>query len=536
MLRITSVLAVLVSLLAFGDRAVAADPPAGRWKILFKEQGETLTFLVAFTETDGKWVGDYLGATVRLRADPTFSALQVNGKSVRFAMTFSGREFISFDGTLSADGKKIAGSISQFGGPLRLTELYASQLKKLDDPFALARENLDQLEVGADLFEAGYAVLAQASAKKLPPADVAAVVGKLVKSAEGYGPRWERTVALRLATSLADQKEFADTALAQVRRVEKMVSPDLPVATQLELTEALAALLTKLGKPEEAKAHAARVKDLVAKDFAEYAKTMMSFKPEAFKGRKAKSDRAVLLEVFTGAECPPCVAVDLATDGLLEAFKPNDLIVLEYHVHVPGPDPLTSPDGMDRMNHYGDAIRGAPTVFANGKVTTGGGGSASAAKATHAALRAAIEPLLETPAPVKLTLTAKPGEKGITAKAVVDGLEKPDEKVRLRFALTEHRVRYAGGNGIRYHHHVVRAMPGGEKGIPLTKKTHEQEVTFNVEEVRRTIEKYLTTFEKTESPFPRGTPPIGLENLMLVAFVQDDATGEVLQAVQVEVK
>ena len=45
----------------------------------------------------------------------------------------------------------------------------------------------------------------------------------------------------------------------------------------------------------------------------------------------AKNDRAVLVELFTGSQCPPCVAADLAFDTLAKTYKPADAILLEYH-------------------------------------------------------------------------------------------------------------------------------------------------------------------------------------------------------------
>ena len=42
-----------------------------------------------------------------------------------------------------------------------------------------------------------------------------------------------------------------------------------------------------------------------------------------FAGRKGKSDRAVLVELFTGAQCPPCVAADMAFDALPQTYKPT---------------------------------------------------------------------------------------------------------------------------------------------------------------------------------------------------------------------
>src|SRR5262249_19683247 len=154
---------------------------------------------------------------------------------------------------------------------------------------------------------------------------------------------------VKLATTLAGQQGFADVALAQGRRAERMLTDDSPTGVQMETYETLSNVLAKAGKSDEAKKYAAMVTKLEAKDLAEDEKTTLGFTPEPFKGRKGKSDRTALLELFTGAECPPCAAADLACDALVKAFTPKDVIVLQYHLHVPAPDPMTSPDGMDRV-------------------------------------------------------------------------------------------------------------------------------------------------------------------------------------------
>jgi thiol-disulfide isomerase/thioredoxin len=324
--------------------------------------------------------------------------------------------------------------------------------------------------------------------------------------------------------------------VAQAKRAERLLTDDDDAATRLKALEAVARALAKAGKPDEAKPYTAQIAKLEARDYAEYARTL-PFKPEPFAGRKGKSDRAVVVEIFTGAECPPCVAVDLAFDGLMRAYKPADVVLLQYHVHIPGPDPLTSPDGMKRLeDYYADQVRGAPTVFIGGKLGEAGGGPAAAAEKKYASFRKQIEEGLEKPPGVKLGLTIAKGEKGgFTAKAAVSDLETPGEKVMLRFALAEERIRYTGGNGIRYHHMVVRSMPGGAKGVALAQKSAEHSVSFDPDAVRAELAKYLDKFAAEESPFPRPDRPLALRNLKLIAFVQNDASREILHAVQVEV-
>ena len=535
MLRTLCASAVLLAAVGL-SRAAEPAPPAGNWKLTVPvDRGEEILMLVSFAEKDGKWTAEYLGSSEELKIKPAVTAVKVEGGAVQFALAFMDREIVSFDGTLSKDKKKLNGSLSVVGGRLQLTTLYPTKLTKLDDRFALAREALAQAGDGPELFAAAFAVLGQAGEKKLPAAEARTVVDRVNKAATTYGPRWEREVALRTVEVLAAQDGLAELAVAQAKRAEgTLTDADTPLA-RIEVLEAVARTLQKAGKADDAKDYQAKLAKLEAADFTEYAKTHPAFKVEPFAGRKAKTDRAAVVEVFTGAECPPCVGVDLAFDALLKAYKPSDAILLQYHFHVPRPDPLTCPDGMARVEYYGDTIRGAPTLFVGGKLGTASGGGAAEAEPFYKKFSAAVNELIEKPAGVKLTLAVKTGEKGAyTATANVSDLAAPGEKMTLRFVLAEDRIRYTGGNGLRYHHMVVRAMPGGAKGFPLTKKAQEQAVTIDPAAVKASLTKYLDEFAKTEGPFPRADRPLALADLKLVAFVQDDATKEILHAVQVD--
>jgi hypothetical protein len=275
---------------------------------------------------------------------------------------------------------------------------------------------------------------------------------------------------------------------------------------------------------------------LEIRDYAEYSKKNPPFQPDEFKGRAAKSDQVVLVELFTGAECPPCVAVDLAFDALGRTYKPSEVIFLQYHLHIPRPDPLCNPDAEARANFYGDKVQGTPSIFFNGRKDAAGGGAANQAKRKYDGYRKDIDGYLEKKATAKVSVVAAVKGEEIAIKANVADLEKPGEKIMLRLALVEDRVRYTGGNGLRYHHSVVRSMPGGAKGIALTKATGEQSATVKLEDVRKSLDKYLDDFAKENQEPPFSVKPTGLKNLRVVAFVQNDETGEILQAAQVEVK
>jgi hypothetical protein len=365
--------------------------------------------------------------------------------------------------------------------------------------------------------------------------DVRTYVDKAAKLAEAYGSRWQRTVALKIASALAEQETFAAIAVEQARQAERMLKPDDDASVQMQVLEALAATLRKTKKADELKPIEARLLKLEARDYAEYAKKNPPFKADDFTGRKSKSDRVVLVELFTGAECPPCVAVDLAFDGLQSTYKPSEVAFLQYHMHIPGPDPLTNKDGLDRATLYGAQIRGTPSIFFNGRKDPSGGGSANASKVKYSGYRETIDELLEKGPGAKLQLSATQKGGDVNIKANVSELAEPGESIMLRFALTEERIRYAGGNGLRYHHNVVRALPGGAKGVALTKKTSEHTATVNLDKLRGDILKYLEDAAKEEE-FTNPDKPLALKDLRVVAFIQDDTSGEVLQAATVEIE
>ena len=494
---------------------------AGNWKLALPTQRGEVIVLVAVTEKGGVWSGEVLGTSRDLGAAFTLSKVSATGDILRFTLNAKGKEpkgknlkekeapeqeVLSFEGIMSKDKKKLNGSLSSDGAS-RATTLFPSKLTKLDDSFALARELLDQAEDGPEMFELALDVLGDAGVKKLPAGEARGVVERVNKAAGTYGPRWERETTLRLVDILSAQEGLGELAVAQAKRAERLLTDDDTAATRLTVTEAIVRALTKAGKAEDVKPYQAQLAKLELRDFAEYSKTNPPFKAEPFAGRKGKGDRTAVVETFTGADCPPCVGVDLAFDGLLKTYKPTDAIFLQYHVHYPAPDPLTSPESMERVKYYGDQIESPPTLFISGKLGADTGGPAAASEKYYKRVRDALGDAVEKPAGVKLALAVTKGEKGgFSAKATVTDLDTPGEKVMLRFVLAEERVRFTGGNGIRYHHMVVRAMPGGAKGVPLPKKTHEQTVTIDPDAVRAALTKYLDDFAKN-APFPRPTAP-----------------------------
>src|SRR5262249_34689140 len=191
---------------------------------------------------------------------------------------------------------------------------------------------------------------------------------------------------------------------------------------------------------------------------------MPPFKIEPFVGRKGKSDRVVLAELFSCAQLPHCIGADLAFYGLTKTYKPSDVVLVQYHVHLPGgPDPLANLDTDARESYYLEADDAPPALYLNGKLSFGQGGSVEDSEKLYGEFRNRIDPLLEKEAQAALEVSAARRGNKIEINAEAAEVATPGDNIRLRFLLVEETQRYVGGNGIRFHHHVVRAMPGGEK-------------------------------------------------------------------------
>lgn len=526
--------AALLTLLVATATLPAADPPTGSWKLTLRLGERPVMFLIAFSQAEGKWLGDIVDATAQFKAEPKLETVTVNGTSLKFAMSMDKQPFLTFDGVVGKDAKKIAGSISLGGGPLELTDLRPSSLKKFD-PFELMKETLAQSEDPQTVYDTSLAVLGQATVKKMKPEDARGIVDRASKLAADYGPRWERSAAIKFATTLADQAGFEDIALAQARKAERLLADDDEATVRMEVLETLARTLTKAKKPEDAKKYEVQIQRLEARDYQDYAKANPPFKVEEFKGRKAKTDRVALVEIFSANEAVQAAAFDYARDALLKAYKPTDVIVLNYHMSIAGgPDVLSNKGAMDRAEFYQSGVSQGVLSYVDGKraVRLQKETTPAASKAIYDALKEKVDEDLEKPAGAKLTLAVTAGEKGFTGKATIADLEKAGEQTFLRFAVIEERIRYAASNGVRYHHNVVRAVPGG-KGIVLKAKAADHTVTVNAGEIRDTLAKYLDDAAK-ETEGPRGDRPLALKNLKLVAFIQNDSTGEVLNAAQVD--
>ena len=265
-------------------------------------------------------------------------------------------------------------------------------------------------------------------------------------------------------------------------------------------------------------------------------------RPKVFEPGRYDADRGsnkvVLAELFTGAECAPCVAADLAFEGLMERYDRDTVALVEYHLHIPGADPLTNPETVERAGYYG--VRATPTVFVDGARTGRGGGSADRAQRNFDVYKNVIESQLSTSTrTLQLGLALTRDGTTFTMSAAVeltDGTDTPAVSPRLHLILAERVVHYTGANGIHFHHFVARKIVSPPDGVPLDGLDGAAGRTVflasvELTEVSASLGDYLDEYEQGRDGFQWIDKPYQVEQdqVVAVAFVQDDETKAVLQ-------
>ena len=391
-----------------------------------------------------------------------------------------------------------------------------------------------------------------------------------------------------LRTQYRLQRAQAQSTLAQIyvkrgknAEAEKLfkevyATPDLPSSTKTVAVRQLADFARKAGddnalvqylmgsvvagaKPEVhnelreeyKKTHNGSLDGLESTLDAMYEKSLPKIDVKPFERSKTPEPRVVLAELFTGSECPPCVGIDLAFDAALKRFRPEDLVFLVYHQHIPGPDPMTNPSTEKRWKFYNG--RGVPTHYIDGKTDGAGGGGANATERFYTTrIKPDIELAMGVRPEAKLDLRASMAGSTIRVKATVANLTSKSDKLRLQIVLAEEQLRYQGGNGIRFQPMVVRsiasvpvkaakaaaadkqptgapAAPTAEQGFAIPQgKGLKVDYVFDLAKIAAENRKFIDDF--LTKPFRGGDKPtfssrmdeIDPRHLVVAAFVQDE--------------
>jgi len=392
---------------------------------------------------------------------------------------------------------------------------------------------------GLSKFFAGQELLIAAGKAKSSVKDVAKWAEGVVTYAAAHGPRFEQDTLFKVAEILAAQPALAEVSLGYAQKAVKIAEKSA-VGKQVRAIKALLAAQKASKMTMEAAATEATLAKLELALDVEYKKAVPPFKPAKYEGRKEKdANRVVVFELFTGAQCPPCVAADVAFDALEKAYEPKDLVLIQYHMHIPGPDPLTNLDSISRWDYYlkkfPEGIRGTPSTLFNGKPDAGGGGGMANAKSKFDQYAKLIDKVLEEKSDVKLEGAAALIGENLSVNLKVAGLKDPSADLKVRLLLVEEEIRYVGGNQLRFHHQVVRSQFAKADGFSVKDlKDGVLTAKLNLDDVRKDLAKYLESYEKTR-PFPNADRPMALKKIKVIALIQDDESKEILQAIQLDV-
>ena len=544
--------------------ALAAGPSLnGNWKItFFQPSGQEMSVWILQIETkDGARVAKVLSAIRDELRHAKVVKMEETDKALRFTMHVEqGGDTVEVPVIMLFPEKEANPNVLRGTMTLSAQRLFAqmerTDLKDLDNDSASDDSAVPLMMKAvrtrdAKAQEKLYAEVIQTNADK-PLAYFGGIglLNALIKQGKGlddlrkpaeaalavaaaHGAEMKQIATAEIASVLSSGAQSAPLAVEYARQAEKNLTDGDAPEVKVAILKTLVNALRKSGKADEAKQFQPRIDKLEETLDAEYLKVAVPFKPKIFGGRAGNENRVVLMELFTGAHCLPCIAADVAFDGLLQTYKPSDVVFLQYHLHAPSPDPLTNADGEARSRYYD--VAGTPTSFLNGQPGPEVHGGKQEARPGYARLFKEIGDELKTETKAAIQLKAQRKGDIITIAAGVSGLETTGEKVRLRLALVEEVVRYQGLNGQRLHHNVVRGFPGGVDGVKLLKSASQHEQIVQIKELAKSLSDYLTASNE-KRPFMGVERPMELNHLKVVAFIQNDDDKKVLQAVQADVE
>lgn len=253
----------------------------------------------------------------------------------------------------------------------------------------------------------------------------------------------------------------------------------------------------------------------------------LPFRAVPVKPRADWKGKAVLAELFTGAECPPCLAADLGFDGLLDAYERKYLAVLEYHLPIPRPDPMINPATRQRAQYYG--VQSTPMTFFDGaKAATGGGDRAMAREKYEEYSAEVAKRLYEIPS---VNLEVRAAARGDLVE-VSFAADKIGPGADYNLALVQDEEKFAGGNGILFHKMVVRDFIKLDDAALEAKR-----YVIDLAAAEAAATERLDRYEKEASyTFPERHSKIARNMLKVVFFAQERISKQVLNAAVCDVK
>ena len=214
--------------------------------------------------------------------------------------------------------------------------------------------------------------------------------------------------------------------------------------------------------------------------------------------------RVVLLEDFSNTGCIPCVAADSIVTEFVAFYGSGRLVVIQYHISYPYPlDPFylaAMQQNNARSSYYG--VGPIPLVVLDGLL--------SPVATDGSAVQQAIEDRLAVESLVELrTWNDIVGSSGQVGAEIICPSEPPAGSLRLHLVVLESNILYDASNGLDHFDNIMRVMLPDASGISIS-LTADDTLNFNQD---YTVD-----------------PDWAVENLSVVAFIQDESTREIIQA------
>ncbi len=229
---------------------------------------------------------------------------------------------------------------------------------------------------------------------------------------------------------------------------------------------------------------------------------------------QAQSPRMVLIEEATNASCGPCAAQNPTFEHYLaEAYYSDIIIPVVYHASWPGQDVIHAANPtMNDTRIAGYGISGVPTVITNGRVvpTLFPNSFYTGAPADTFTISSEVEKLRGTTSPISIDVSQSIEGSDLKASVTVSST-KALNGAHLQIIAVErhHYYTQAGLNGEKDFYYIARAMLPSVSGVLMSLDANDS-----------------TTVDESVALDPEWTP----SEMYFVAFVQDDASHEVLQA------
>lgn len=224
-------------------------------------------------------------------------------------------------------------------------------------------------------------------------------------------------------------------------------------------------------------------------------------------------DRVTVIEQFTSSTCPPCASLNTTFAPTLTGLNTNDpgsnVAAIKYHMNWPSPgnDPSYNPDGNTRKSYYN--VTGIPDLYIDGKPMT----SVASSYILDQAARDAF---------VDLDLSYTTSGNTINVSATLTPYWAYTGTHKLHIGIVENGYDYAASttNQDEFHYVQRKMMPNGQ-GNTLT--------AFAAGTPQTVSQSYTMAFGSPAQGNYQAWDG-GMQDLTVVAFIQNTSTKEVLQA------